>query len=134
MSQIATYSFRPNETSSSCESATLACGLLDAHSNEAGNRRPLGGLPVKYNRPHATASWGTMAKDWEAGVDYARLRRERLGRARDAIRARGLGAVLCFNPDNIRYVTSTHIGEWARDKFDRYAICPADGEPFLWDP
>ena len=21
-----------------------------------------------------------------------------------------------------------------RDKFDRYALCPADGEPFLWDP
>ena len=75
-----------------------------------------------------------MAKDWEQGVDYARLRRERLGRAQAAIGAKGLGAVLCFNPDNIRYVTSTHIGEWARDKFDRYAICPVSGEPFLWDP
>src|SRR3546814_39953 len=46
----------------------------------------------------------------------------------------GLGAVLCFNFDNIRYVTGTHIGEWARDKFMRYALCPADGPPFLWDP
>jgi Xaa-Pro dipeptidase len=45
-----------------------------------------------------------------------------------------LGGVLCFNFDNIRYVTSTHIGEWGRDKFDRYALCPADGDPYLWDP
>src|SRR6202000_1410675 len=42
--------------------------------------------------------------------------------------------VLCFNFDNIRYVTATHIGEWARDKFFRYALCPAEGKPFLWDP
>ena len=46
----------------------------------------------------------------------------------------GLGGVICFNFDNIRYVTGTHIGEWARDKFMRYALCPAEGPPFLWDP
>ena len=48
-------------------------------------------------------------------------------RAQNAIRHAGLGAVLCFNFDNIRYVTGTHIGEWARDKFMRYALCPARG-------
>ena len=89
---------------------------------------------MKYNRPHATATWGTMAKDWERGIDYDRLIRERFERAQAAVKAAGLGAVVCFNFDNIRYVTGTHIGEWARDKFDRYAICPADGRPFVWDP
>ncbi|HUY02814.1 MAG TPA: Xaa-Pro peptidase family protein [Rhodocyclaceae bacterium] len=89
---------------------------------------------MKYNRPHATAAWGTMAKDWERGIDYQRLVRERFERAQAAVKAAGLGGVLCFNMDNVRYVTGTHIGEWARDKFDRYALCPRDGEPFLWDP
>jgi Xaa-Pro aminopeptidase len=89
---------------------------------------------MKYNRPHATASWGTMGKDWEQGVDFQRLVRERLARAQAAIRHAGLGSVLCFNFDNIRYMTGTHIGEWARDKFDRYALCPRQGPPFLWDP
>jgi len=89
---------------------------------------------MRYNRPHRTATWGTMAKDWEIGVDYARLRRERAERAQAAIKAAGLGGVLCFIMDNVRYVTSTHIGEWSRDKFDRYAICPAQGPVFLWDP
>src|SRR5688500_14942333 len=89
---------------------------------------------MKYNRPHATASWGTMAKDWELGVDYGRLIRERFERGQAAVKAAGLGAVLCFNVDNVRYVTGTHIGEWVRDKFDRYCLCPSDGPPYLWDP
>src|SRR5215467_15706599 len=89
---------------------------------------------MKYNRPQATASWGTMAKDWEKGIDYNRLFQERLKRAQAAIRHAGLGGVIAFNFDNIRYVTGTHIGEWARDKFMRYALCPREGSPYLWDP
>ena len=86
---------------------------------------------MKYNRPQATASWGTMAKDWEKGIDYDRLHKERVKRALAAFRHAGLGAVLAFNFDNIRYITGTHIGEWARDKFMRYALCPVVGEPML---
>ena len=89
---------------------------------------------MKYNRKQATASWGMMAKDWEKGIDYDRLHKERVKRAQAAIRHAGLGAVLAFNFDNIRYITGTHIGEWARDKFMRYALCPVVGEPMLWDP
>jgi Xaa-Pro aminopeptidase len=89
---------------------------------------------MKYNRPYATASWGTQAKDWERGIDYDRLIRERLTRAQHAVKNAGLGAVICFNFDNIRYVTGTHIGEWARDKFMRYALCGTEGPAFLWDP
>ena len=89
---------------------------------------------MKYNRPQATASWGSMAKDWEKGIDYGRLHKERLARAQEAIRHAGLGGVIAFNFDNIRYITGTHIGEWARDKFMRYALCPVQGPPMLWDP
>ena len=48
---------------------------------------------MKYNRPQATASWGSMAKDWEKGIDYGRLHKERLARAQEAIRHAGLGGV-----------------------------------------
>ena len=44
-----------------------------------------------------------------------------------------LGAVLLFDQNNIRYVTSTHIGEWARDKSARCALLPRVGDPILWD-
>ena len=89
---------------------------------------------MKYNRKHATARWGTMGSDWEVGVNFQRLRTERFQKAQSTIKASGLGAVLCFNFDNIRYITGTHIGEWCRDKMNRYAICAADGAPMLFDP
>src|SRR4029079_10632035 len=43
------------------------------------------------------------------------------------------GALLLFDPNNIRYVTSTHIGEWARDKNARFALLPRGDDPILWD-
>jgi len=89
---------------------------------------------MRYNRPHATAKWGTMASDWEAGVSFHRLRTERLQKVKTALIAKDIGAVLCFNFDNIRYITGTHIGEWCRDKLNRYAICPKDGYPYLFHP
>ncbi len=75
----------------------------------------------------------TMAVDWEQRVDYPRLRAERLERTRAALRASDLGAVLLFDQNNIRYVTSTHIGEWARDKSARCVLLPREGDPVLWD-
>jgi Xaa-Pro aminopeptidase len=75
----------------------------------------------------------SMAVDWEQRVDYPRLRRERLERARAALNESDLGALLLFDPNNIRYVTSTHIGEWARDKNARFVLLCRDSDPILWD-
>lgn len=75
----------------------------------------------------------SMAVDWEQRVDFPRLRSDRLERARAALRASDLGAVLLFDQNNIRYVTSTHIGEWARDKSARCVLLGRTGEPVLWD-
>jgi Xaa-Pro aminopeptidase len=74
-----------------------------------------------------------MGVDWEQRVDFAALRSERLGRAKAALEASDLGAVLLFDQNNIRYVTSTHIGEWARDKSARCVLLPRGGDPVLWD-
>ncbi len=63
-----------------------------------------------------------MAVDFEDRVDFRRLRDYRLARARAALAASDLGALLLFDVNNIRYVTSTMIGEWARDKMCRYAL------------
>ena len=75
----------------------------------------------------------TMAVDWEQRIDFPRLRGERLEKARACLRDSELGAVLLFDQNNIRYVTSTHIGEWARDKSARCALLPREGDPVLWD-
>jgi Xaa-Pro dipeptidase len=74
-----------------------------------------------------------MAVDWEQRVDFVRLRADRLARAKAALNASELGAVLLFDQNNIRYVTATHIGEWARDKSARCVLLPRNGDPVLWD-
>ena len=74
-----------------------------------------------------------MGVDWEQRVDFDTLRRDRLARAKAALEASDLGALLLFDPNNIRYVTSRHIGEWARDKNARYALLPRGHDPILWD-
>ncbi len=74
-----------------------------------------------------------MNVDWEERWNVERLRTYRFGRAREALSASDVGAVLLFDFTNIRYVTSTHIGEWARDKMTRYALLTRGGEPYIWD-
>ena len=75
----------------------------------------------------------TMAVDWEQRIDFPTLRRQRLEKAQASLRDSSLGAVLLFDQNNIRYVTSTHIGEWARDKSARCVLLPREGDPVLWD-
>jgi Xaa-Pro aminopeptidase len=75
----------------------------------------------------------TMAVDWEQRIDFGKLRTDRLARARAELQASDLGALLLFDPNNIRYVTSTHVGEWSRDKNARFALLPREGDPILWD-
>jgi Xaa-Pro aminopeptidase len=84
----------------------------------------LGGVPP---------SPGRMNVDFEERVDFTRLRAYRLSRARAALEASELGAVLLFDINNIRYVSATMIGEWARDKVARYALLTRAGEPIVWD-
>lgn len=79
-------------------------------------------------------SYGTMGVDFEERVNYERLRKERLLRAKEQLKAYNLGALLCFDFDNIRYITGTHVGEWARNKMTRHCILPVDSDPILYDP
>jgi Xaa-Pro dipeptidase len=76
---------------------------------------------------------GRMNVDFEERVDFGRLRSYRLARARAALEASELGAVLLFDINNIRYVSATMIGEWARDKVARYVLLTRTGEPIVWD-
>jgi Xaa-Pro dipeptidase len=90
-------------------------------------------LATNWNWDRPIASPGRMNVDFEERVNFDRLRRYRIARARSAIANSGLGAVLCFDTNNIRYITGSVIGEWARDKICRYALLTGPADPYLWD-
>jgi Xaa-Pro aminopeptidase len=75
----------------------------------------------------------TMAVDWEQRVNFDRLRAHRLDRTKSKLGASDLGALLLFDPNNLRYVTSTAIGTWERDKNIRFALVFREDDPILWD-
>ncbi|MGI9270485.1 MAG: M24 family metallopeptidase [Woeseiaceae bacterium] len=81
----------------------------------------------------ALRSPGSMNVDFEERINFRRLHDYRLGRSRIALQQSDLGSLLTFDNNNIRYITSTAIGEWARDKMCRFALLPGDGDPHLWD-
>jgi Xaa-Pro aminopeptidase len=74
-----------------------------------------------------------MGVDWEKRVDFDRLRTERLARTKRRLAESELGALLCFDMANIRYITATHIGTWAMDKLIRFCLLPQGDEPIMWD-
>ncbi|MGH2736610.1 MAG: M24 family metallopeptidase [Actinomycetota bacterium] len=78
-------------------------------------------------------TFGLMNVDWEERVDMARLRTQRLARAKSVLEASDCGALLCFDMTNIRYITATHIGTWAQDKLNRFCLLPQGDEPIMWD-
>src|SRR5262249_22447828 len=76
---------------------------------------------------------GHMQVDFEERVDFRRLHAYRLARVRQALARSGLGALLVFDQYNIRYISGTVIGEWARDKLTRWSLLTGNGEPWVWD-
>jgi Xaa-Pro aminopeptidase len=74
-----------------------------------------------------------MGVDWEERVNLERLRQDRLARIKKLLKESELGALLCFDMNNSRYITATHIGTWAMDKLVRYSLLPQDDEPIMWD-
>src|SRR5215208_3905158 len=78
-------------------------------------------------------SYGAMGVDWEERIRFDRLRDERLARIKALLADSSLGALLCFDMGNIRYITATHIGTWAADKLNRFCLLPQGDEPIMWD-
>src|SRR5207245_3002214 len=78
-------------------------------------------------------TYGLMGVDWEERVNYERLRTERLARIKILLKESEIGALLCFDMNNVRYITATHIGTWAMDKLTRFTLLPQGDEPIMWD-
>src|SRR6478672_3167277 len=98
-----------------------------------GKRKGPDGVDPKHRWDRPLQAPGRTQVDFEERVDFRRLHDYRLARTRAALAQSGLGALLCFDQHNIRYTTSTVIGEWARDKLTRYSLFTGNGDPHIWD-
>src|SRR2546425_9877076 len=80
------------------------------------------------------ANFGMVGVDWQERINWDRLRKYRLERARERMKAHGLGALLLMYDENVRYVTSTLTPGWNRLKPGlRYALLCGDGPPVLFE-
>src|SRR5258706_15840884 len=87
----------------------------------------------RFNWGRALPALGTMGVDFEERVHSPRLPRYPLSRVKQALETSDLGALLVFDVNNIRYIASTKIGEWERDKLSRWALLTRNGDRILWD-
>ena len=90
-------------------------------------------IETHWNWTRQVPAPGHTNVDFETRVDFRRLHRYRVGRAKQALKNSGLGALLLFDVNNIRYTTGTKIGEWERDKLCRFALLAGDKDPIQWD-
>ncbi len=77
--------------------------------------------------------YSTTATDWQARVDFDRMRKDRLARARQEMTAHDLGALVLFTGENIRYTTSVFQGNWKNNIFIRYAVVTRNRPPVLFE-
>jgi Xaa-Pro aminopeptidase len=77
-------------------------------------------------------AFGKYAVDYEQRIDYDRLRRERLQRAKDQIGKTELGAILSWDAATIRYLTSYYDPTCMRASETQSVFLPRDGEPILF--
>jgi Xaa-Pro aminopeptidase len=77
--------------------------------------------------------YSTTGTDWQARVDFERMRQDRLARARLKMEENDLGAVVCFVGENVRYITGVFQGNWKNNIFIRYCVLPRGGEPVLFE-
>ncbi|HZU16438.1 MAG TPA: Xaa-Pro peptidase family protein [Candidatus Dormibacteraeota bacterium] len=95
------------------------------------------GMDLSFlQKPHEfdpRRTYSTTGTDWQARVDFDRLRRDRLARARAMMEKHDLGALVCFVGENVRYLTSVYQGNWKNNIYIRYCVLPRDGDPVLFE-
>lgn len=99
---------------------------------------PVGGRTYERYLPavHPTETdFGTQGMDWQEKINYDRMRKYKLARAKEQMKEHGLEAILTTNEYNVRYVTSTNTPHWTTGASGlRYALMSdAQEQPILYE-
>jgi Xaa-Pro aminopeptidase len=76
-------------------------------------------------------AFGKYAVDYEQRVDYPRLRRERVANVRAQMETDGVGALITWDPDNIRYISSYYVTTPMRASEMQAVFIARNGGPHL---
>ena len=78
------------------------------------------------------SEFGMMGVDWEERVNFDRMRRERLQKAKDAMEQAGVDALFVFALEDVRYLTGyrNHLGP-VTTLGGAAAVLPRGGDPIL---
>ncbi len=74
---------------------------------------------------------GKLAVDYEKRVDYERLRREKIQKVKAEMERDGLGAVVTWDADNMRYIASYYVTTPMRASEYQAIFIARNGEPHL---
>ena len=70
----------------------------------------------------------------ERGIDFDRLRRDRLRKVQTEMEARDIGALLLTDTTNIRYATDISVMQlWTATNLAHYVLVPAEGSPVIFE-
>ena len=75
-------------------------------------------------------TFGPSIADWQERIDVARLRTQRMERARQVLRDRGIPAILVTRPENTRYLTGLRGPEFQPQLW--YVLFFAENEPVVF--
>lgn len=77
--------------------------------------------------------FGFMGVDWEERIEFGRMRRERLQKAKDALAASDADVLFVFRPEDVRYLTGfrSHMGP-ALLLGIGVCVLPKGGDPILF--
>jgi Xaa-Pro dipeptidase len=79
-------------------------------------------------------AFGGVSSDWKEGINWAAVRAWRLKRAHEAMKRHGLGALLLFYDENMRYTSSTLTPGWNKLKPGlRYVVLIEDRAPIVYE-
>lgn len=76
-------------------------------------------------------AFGAGSVDFQEGINYERMRRQRLARAQAALKEAGIAAAILTRPENIRYTTALKGPVFVPQL--RYALVFAEHEPIMYE-
>ncbi len=78
-------------------------------------------------------TYGIMGMDTELRCDFDKLRKDRVEKTRAQMKKMGIGSLLLFEQDHIRYITGSKVGEWNHTIRCRYVLICEGHEPILFE-